>query len=320
MGKTTKSKTEYTVEETVERFLKLKVVRGILKDKITSSNNKTELISFFSVFPYTQCYDQICKNVAYFIKYDLTDFHSRLLRLRAVNKNSKEWFSIQMGNAGHDIFTSKYGIDVLRSKTPGYGISKAGLVFFRKIDQLLVELQIDARALYGEPGGDRHEFRIRDNMGKWYSYDYTVKELKLIIEFHGEHCHPNKEMSTESWAQWRNRFTKESAEVTYSKDQYKQRLAEGTGFKYVTVWFSEPDESKIERVRSAMLGIDPLPYIPKSKRVFILTYPDGSEVRSKNTLEFRKHLDIPYHMAQDMVHGRKTSFKGYTMRKEYELI
>ena len=203
MGKTTKSKSEYTVEEAVERFLKLKVVLEIIKDKQLSDHNISMLSEFFKIFPYANCYDQICKNLAYFVKYDLDNFYSRLEKLRTLKKNSREWHITQMGTVGNDIFIAKYIHNPnMHNKPPGYRTSKSAIEFFKQVDLILSDHNISAIPIYHNGADKNTEFRIRDVNENWFCYDYTVKELNLIIEYNGDHCHPNKNMTTEKWDKW----------------------------------------------------------------------------------------------------------------------
>lgn len=320
MGKTTKTKSEFTEEETILRFLKLKVVRTILGDKSISDQNKTELLTFFRMFPYEKCYDQICKNVAIFIKHDLNDFYSRLIQLRKTIRNSKEWHLIQMGEQGAEIFKDRYLTTNMLNKIPGYSTSKSGLVFFKKIDELVEDLGIVTRPLYGDSENNNHEYRIKDKFGKWFSYDYTIKEAKIIIEYHGEHCHPNKTMTLESWNKWKHVFTKELADIVYDKDMYKQKIAEEKGFKYIVVWYNEAEHKKLSQVRNELIGIKCDPYIPKTKRFYVLTTPEGTEMKATNTALFRKQFSIKYWIAQDLIHGRRTEFNGFKIRKIYEPV
>jgi hypothetical protein len=321
MGKTTKCKNEYTIEETIERFSKLKVVLDIIENKQLTKFNKEMLSNFFVEFPYSKCYDQICKNLAYFIKYDLDNFYERLTKLRNIKKNSLEWHLEQMGPAGQEIFNKKYiHNDNIKNKPTGYRTSKSAIEFFKEIDNLLFELGINAKPIYSNPEIKLNEYRIRDKNNKWFCYDYTVKELNIIVEYHGEHCHPNKEISVESWEKWRHLYTKESADTAYEKDLYKQKLAEEKGYRYFIIWYSENKQLSLERLKQIFLGIECKPYIPKTKRMYILTKPDGSEIKAINTKQFREEYHISKDKAWDLVHERAESYKGYKLRKIYELI
>lgn len=321
MGKTIKSKSEYTILESIEKFLRLKIVREIIGNKEITDHNTKMLSNFFEVFNTSNCHDQIYKNLAYFVKYDLDDFHTRLNKLRSVPKNSKEWHKIQMGEYGEQIFINKYVENPhMQEKVPGYSTSKAALMFFKKINDLLSELNIKCNVCYGDTENNKHEFRIKDQFNKWFSYDYTIKELNIIIEYHGEHCHPNPHMSAESWNKWYHKYTKESANDRYKIDMYKKKLAEQSGYKYISVWHSENKDQCIERIRPIFSNIECLEFIPKTKRVFILTRPDGTEVKSINSKKFKEEMGISNDKARQMISGKINSFNGYKLRKIYELI
>jgi hypothetical protein len=68
-------------------------------------------------------------------------------------------------------------------------------------------------------------------------YDFTIPELKLIIEFNGEHVHPRKDrMSTQQFSNWKHAFTKESAEEVFKKDQNKVLKATNLGYNVLILW------------------------------------------------------------------------------------
>lgn len=324
MGKTTKSKDEYTIDECVNRFSKLKVVLEITREKKFTDYNKQMLSDFFMSFSYSRCSDQMCKNLAYFVKYDLDSFHDRFIRLRKVNTNSKEWHIIQMGPVGEQVYIKKY-IDNphMREKPPGYRSSKSAIKLFKEIDNILLVLNLKTRPIYYDGDTMRNEYRIRDSFNKWFSYDYTVKELAIIIEYNGEHCHPNKNMSAESWKTWKHTFTKENADTVYMKDRYKQMLAEAQGYKYFTIWHSEymnnPLES-LEKIKSAISNTPFTEYIPKTRRTYILTLPDNTEIKSKNIKSLSVQYNLSIYSLKYVCAGKKDSHNGYKIRKVYELI
>jgi G:T-mismatch repair DNA endonuclease (very short patch repair protein) len=87
--------------------------------------------------------------------------------------------------------------------------------------------------------GDSTEYFIRDN-DNFYRYDFTIKPLRLIIEFNGLHVHPSKEFLTENeWNGWRHPFDKRTADEKYSYDRQKIKLAEEKGFKVYEIWSCE---------------------------------------------------------------------------------
>lgn len=253
LGKTIKSKTEYSIDESIEHLLKLKVFKAVVgEDYCLEHKNKHELEKFFQVFPYSKCYDQICRNLGFFVKFNLTDFHNRLQKLRATPKNSEAWHHLQMGEAGVAIFRAKYVDNIkLRTKSPSTRSSKAALNFFKEIETNLRRAGFSGRILYEDKETNNHEFRIQDKVTqKWYCYDFTIKDLNVIIEYHGEHCHPRAE---QLGSVWRHLYTNESAEVVYQRDQLKEKIANNKGYHFEIVWHGENRNEKVQRITQLLL-------------------------------------------------------------------
>jgi hypothetical protein len=59
------------------------------------------------------------------------------------------------------------------------------------------------------------------------SYDFTIKSLRMIIEYHGTYWHP-RDIET-----WKNPI---DFYVALSGDQHKENLATGQGMEYNIVW------------------------------------------------------------------------------------
>lgn len=79
-------------------------------------------------------------------------------------------------------------------------------------------------------------------------YDFTIPSLKLIIEYHGTHVHPNPSWGKEKWNSWKHAFTKMSADQARSFDERKKSLAESQGFRVLEIW---NDADKNENFKSA---------------------------------------------------------------------
>jgi len=313
MGKTSQSKETYSIDQSIEHFLKLIVTRRVIKEKQLNERNITELKKFFELFPYSKCHDQIFMNLAYFVYYDLDGFYNRIQDLRKVKKNSREWHRIQMGEEGDIIFTKKYLDNPnYKSKYPNTRSSKAALAFFRYIDQTLLDHNIKVRALYEDKETNNHEFRIRDDKLAWFCYDYTIKELGLIIEYHGEHCHPKEED-----AEWTHLFTNETSAEVYAKDQYKKSVAENKGYEYHVVWHNESINSKNQKLSAIFNNYDiqiPTVY-PKHYRTFSLIKPDGKEEIITNLSNITKLYGLSEYRISQLKEGKIQSYGGYQIRK-----
>lgn len=316
MGKTTKSKDEYTIEETISRFLNLKITKNILKDKKVSTQNIKELSLFFTNFPYKNCYDQIIKNLAYFLLYDLSNFEERLIKLRQVKKNSKEWFNIQMGDQGYHIFSGRYLTNEnLKNKIPGFRSSLAAKNLFQKIDQILISNNIFVKSDYSDPENNKHEFRIKDT-NRWFCYDYTIKDLKIIIEYHGEHCHPKEaDINTN----WNHRFSKKSAKECFQEDQYKKSVAEKEGFKYYVIWHSSSNSDKMLKIKE--IFEDFKIFVPKVKPVrkkyfaYELILPSGDRKVVKKLSDITKEYNISEYYIRLLTTQKIQDYKGYRINR-----
>lgn len=313
MGKTVKSMIDYTVDESIDHLLKLKVVKNILGEININDNQRSELARFFLERPYAKCHDQIFTNIAYFLKYNLTEFSKRLEKLRSLPRNSREWFSVQMGPVGESIFHKKYISNTnLKNKIPSTRSSKAALAFFRSIDQLLESHHIRVNSDYEDCESKKHEFRIRDSNNKWFCYDYTIKELKLIIEYHGEHCHPRSLNSD-----WRHLFTNETADIVAAKDLYKKQIAENKGFDYHIIWHGDSlltKNTELIKIFNNFQIVVPLS-TPKRYRKFELTTPTGEVIPISNLKDITKQFGISEHYILQMKEQRLESHNGFKLRK-----
>lgn len=94
---------------------------------------------------------------------------------------------------------------------------------------------------YGSNGSK--EYFLRDD-DKIFFYDLTIPKLSTIIEFNGEHVHPNKELlSEDEWSSWRQAWTNKTADECWGYDLKKKELAERNRFNILYVWYNEGVES-----------------------------------------------------------------------------
>lgn len=95
---------------------------------------------------------------------------------------------------------------------------------------------------YGSNGSKEYFLRDKDN--SIFFYDLTIPKLNTIIEFNGEHIHPNKELLSENeWNSWRQAWTNKTADECWEYDLKKKELAEQNGFKILYIWYNEGIES-----------------------------------------------------------------------------
>lgn len=84
------------------------------------------------------------------------------------------------------------------------------------------------------------------DQSRHYFYDFTHVNKKIILEYHGQAFHPNKnKLSDDEWKIWRQPFSDKTADEAYAFDIYKRKLAESRGFKVFEI-FSNDDLDKIQ--------------------------------------------------------------------------
>jgi len=113
--------------------------------------------------------------------------------------------------------------------------SKQSLKFFEPLIEYLDKENIEYYV-----GDENHqEYFIAKGIDYFYSYDFCIPSLKIIIEYNGEHVHPNTNMSKENWDKWKHCWTKESADICRKKELIKLNIAKESGFKVVEVYESD---------------------------------------------------------------------------------
>lgn len=96
---------------------------------------------------------------------------------------------------------------------------------------------------------NNNEYCIWDkNLKRTFWFDFTIQDLKLIIEYNGETFHPNPKWDNDKWNSWINPFTRENADSKYKFDTYKINLAKEKGFKVLEVWSSDTMEYNIQKI------------------------------------------------------------------------
>lgn len=98
-------------------------------------------------------------------------------------------------------------------------------------------------------GYQRNDVAFKLNRGEWYIkdkkriffYDFMLKPLKLIVEFNGEHVHPDKRMGEDQWSCWKHAYSKKSADEVYASDQEKMYTASKRGYNILEVWSRDQD-------------------------------------------------------------------------------
>lgn len=128
-------------------------------------------------------------------------------------------------------------------RTGGY-VSKESIKFFIPLYKFCRRLGISRNKInFGITGSK--EFFIKDmsldyNSGKFY--DFTIRDIKLIVEYHGIFWHP-KDVLT-----WKNPWL--DFNTAKDADLYKEQLARRSGMEYVIIWSDDNLDQKLLELQS----------------------------------------------------------------------
>lgn len=100
-----------------------------------------------------------------------------------------------------------------------------------------LEKKFNLDGYYKSENNKEYFLRSKENI---YFYDYCVPKYNFIIEFNGEHIHPNKEKLNENeWNKWKQAWTNKSADECYNYDNQKNNLATENDYELLIVWYSD---------------------------------------------------------------------------------
>lgn len=152
-------------------------------------------------------------------------------------------------------FKDKYGDsweehyhERLKKITVDFGnASKESLCFFNKLLDKISHLNLNYNL--GIDGNTEWFIYDKENK-KFNSYDFCIKELNVIIEYHGSlwHYNPNYEYKG-------NLPFGMTVEKNLKKDMYKQELAVYNGFKYFMVFDTDDHEQKSNELAKIIEGL-----------------------------------------------------------------
>jgi very-short-patch-repair endonuclease len=122
----------------------------------------------------------------------------------------------------------------------------------RFIERLMTEIPelSDCRLYYAR---NPHEYVLNKD-GKKYCYDFTIKDLNLIVEYNGTKFHPKSENDPEFAPIFESQ---DAVNEIWERDQFKINLAKENGFDVMIVW-SDDVETGLMEIRTEIL-----------KRIFI---------------------------------------------------
>jgi len=125
-----------------------------------------------------------------------------------------------------------------RIKNKSFGFQKASkqsLVFFKPLMDYLDKENIEYHV--GIEGNT--EWFLASGTEYFYSYDFCIPSKKLLIEYNGEHVHPNPKMNKDEWHNWIHCWSKKSATECRELDLEKIKLAESKGYKVIEIFESD---------------------------------------------------------------------------------
>jgi len=80
-------------------------------------------------------------------------------------------------------------------------------------------------------------------------YDFTIPELKIIVEYNGITFHPNKQTLTEhEWNIWFSPYSRMAANTVHACDCLKIEKAKNKGFDVITVWSTDGMNEKFNEI------------------------------------------------------------------------
>jgi hypothetical protein len=134
-----------------------------------------------------------------------------------------------------DKYTKTMRDELPNRRTGGY-VSIESKKFFVKLYKFCRSLGIDRTDICVGITGSR-EYFIRDNskeINSGFFYDFTIKSLKFIVEYHGVFWHARH------IEEWKNPWCNYQTSLVF--DSYKIKLAESVGMRYNIVW-SDSDKN-----------------------------------------------------------------------------
>lgn len=135
--------------------------------------------------------------------------------------------------------------------------SKESLKVFLPLIEILSQKSIITHNDYYLGYEDKKEYWLAKGTDYYYSYDFTIPKLKIIIEFNGERWHPRKErMTTEEYDNWVGVGTLDMiAEEKERLDLKKLEIARQNGFNVLEIWSSDTEEHNVNKCLDFILGV-----------------------------------------------------------------
>jgi len=197
-------------------------------------------------------------NSSYWINKGFSKEEAELKRKEFYEKNlntSSVDFWIKKGYSSDEAIVKVEQI-LNKKKVQFCNASKKSLRYFEPLSCFLKQKNI--KHFFGFK--ENKEYYIYNKEKKRLSYyDFTIPDLKIIIEYNGEKFHPNpSKLNSKEWSEWKRfSFSKKEvqldANAVYLLDKEKKDLAESKGFDYYIIWESFTDEESLEVINKSLL-------------------------------------------------------------------
>jgi hypothetical protein len=158
---------------------------------------------------------------------------------------------------GEDVGNLKYNSILKKRITPMTRASRESYIFLIGIYKYLRGAGIDKEDIYWGVGHSNEWFINSDKC--LFFYDFTIKSLRVIIEYNGIGFHPNPNWSLDKKNSWRCVYLDLSYDDKSKIDSIKKDVAIKKGFTYIDVYSDE------DLIKSKIRIIDILDKIISSK-------------------------------------------------------
>lgn len=204
---------------------------------------------------YQEFVSKIAKNsifsINYWVNLGYSEKDSKKLRSEFFKNNSSIYSVDFWQKRGLSASKAKQRVQEICSKrgVSFMSASKESLSYFKPINEQLVK--IGYKPKFGVSGNE--EFSLWNPTRKNFCfYDFTVEELKIIIEYNGDRFHPNpKNLNKKQWAEWRVPYSDKvyTADEIAKKDAEKMHLAIKNGYDYLVIWSSDSFEYNMKKIK-----------------------------------------------------------------------
>lgn len=153
-----------------------------------------------------------------------------------ISKGQDEYIALENAQKDYKKRAKKTMKTRIENKSFGWQkASKQSLKFFQplmdKLDNENIEYYVGTET--------KQEWFIANGTEYFYSYDFCIPSIKLIIEYNGEHIHPNPTMSKDDWNNWRHCWSKKTADECQKIDSIKLNVARDKGYNIIEVYESD---------------------------------------------------------------------------------